>query len=161
MAVPAVVAVARGTATVVPIPDQFSLALTRTMMQQVAALLGVTEYVVMDGDDIRWFQIGPGNSWSNVLWIDRFYTRSGTVINDAAMRSAFQTVIANNGAAWPYYRNIVIHSAVRFGSFLDNGGFEVGEYLLGPNCEMVEVSGFSALSQLSTKFLYHILPTFQ
>ena len=35
--------------------EAVSISLTRTMMQQVAAMLGVTEYVVMDGDDIRWF----------------------------------------------------------------------------------------------------------
>jgi hypothetical protein len=130
-------------------------------------MLGVTEYVVMDGDDIRWFVPVTYNpptypeSFSNVLWIDRFYTRGGTLIDDAAMRSAFQTVIANNAASWSNYRNIVIHPSVRFGSFLDNGGFEVGDYLLGPNGDMVEVGSLAALSSVSTRFLYYIKPEFR
>lgn len=142
--------------------SEITISLTRVMMQQVAALLGVTEYCVMDGDDIRWFQPHPTTgAWHNVLWINRFYTRGGTMIDETAMRNAFQTVIANNGGNWPNYRNIVIHPAVRFGSFLDNGGFEVGDYLLGENAEFTEVSSLSALSSVSTKFLYHIATTFQ
>lgn len=147
--------------------EAVSISLTRAMMQQVAAMLGVTEYVVMDGDDIRWFvpvTYSPPTypeSFSNVLWIDRFYTRGGTLIDDAAMRSAFQTVIANNAASWSNYRNIVIHPSVRFGSFLDNGGFEVGDYLLGPNGDMVEVGSLAALSSVSTRFLYYIKPEFR
>lgn len=144
-----------------------SISLTRAMMQQVAAMLGVTEYVVMDGDDLRWFVPVAYNppttpeSFSNVLWIDRFTTRGGALIDDAAMRSAFQTVIANNAASWSNYRNIVIHPSVRFGSFLDNGGFEVGDYLLGPNGDMVEVGSLADLGSVSTRFLYHIRPEFQ
>lgn len=138
-----------------------SISLTRSMLQQVAAALGVTEYVMMDGDDIRWFELGPGGSWHNVLWIDRFYTRGGAVIDAAAMRAAFQTVIANNAASWPNYRNLIVHPSVRLGSFLDNGGFEVGDYLLGQNGEMVEVSSLADLGSVSTKFLYHIATTFQ
>lgn len=141
--------------------NQISIWLSRAMLQQVAALLGVTEYVVMDGDDIRWFQLSPSGAWHNVLWIDRFYTRSGTVIDDAAMRAAFQTVINNNAASWTNYRNLVVHPSVRFGSFLDNGGFEVGDYLLGLNGDMVEVSSLADLNSVSTKFLYHITPSFQ
>ncbi|WP_301101984.1 hypothetical protein [Propionivibrio sp.] len=147
--------------------EAVSISLTRAMMQQVAAMLGVVEYVVMDGDDIRWFvpvTYSPPTypeSFSNVLWIDRFYTRGGALIDDAAMRSAFQTVIANNAASWSNYRNIVIHPSVRFGSFLDNGGFEVGDYLLGPNGDMVEVGSLADLGSVSTRFLYHVRPEFQ
>lgn len=141
--------------------DAVSISLTRAMLQQVAAMLGVTEYVVMDGDDIRWFQPSPTNAWFNVLWIDRFYTRGGTLIDDAAMRAAFQTVITNNAASWTNYRNLVVHPSVRFGSFLDNGGFEVGDYLLGPNGDMVEVGSLADLGSVSTRFLYHIRPEFQ
>lgn len=147
--------------------EAVSISLTRAMMQQVAAMLGVTEYVVMDGDDIRWFvpvAYSPPTypeSFSNVLWIDRFYTRGGTLIDDAAMRNAFQTVITNNAGAWPNYRNLAVHPSVRFGSFLDNGGFEVGDYLLGPNGDMVEVGSLAALSSVSTRFLYYIKPEFR
>lgn len=147
--------------------EAVSISLTRAMMQQVAAQLGVTEYVVMDGDDIRWFVPVAYNpptypeSFSNVLWIDRFYTRGGALIDDAAMRNAFQTVITNNAGAWPNYRNLVVHPSVRFGSFLDNGGFEVGDYLLGPNGDMVEVGSLADLGSVSTRFLYHIRPEFQ
>ena len=142
--------------------SEITISLTRVMMQQVAALLGVTEYCVMDGDDIRWFQPHPTTgAWHNVLWIDRFYTRGGTMLDQTAMRNAFQTVIANNAGNWSNYRNIVIHPSVRFGSFLDNGGFEVGDYLLGENAEFTEVSSLSSLSSVSTKFLYHIATTFQ
>lgn len=147
--------------------EAVSISLTRTMMQQVAAMLGVTEYVVMDGDDMRWFVPVTYNpptypeSFANVLWIDRFYTRDGALIDDAAMRAAFQTVIANNAGSWPNYRALVIHPAVRFGSFLDNGGAEVGEYLLNDDGDMHEVSGFADLTGLSTRFLYHIKPDFQ
>lgn len=144
-----------------------AIILTRAMMRQVAALLGITDYVVMDGDDIRWFVPVNYNppaypeSFSNVLWIDRFYTRGGALIDDAAMRAAFQTVIDNNAASWPNYRNIVIHPAVRFGSFLDDGGFEVGDYLLGPNGDMVEVDSLDDLASVSTRFLYAIKPEFK
>lgn len=141
--------------------DAVSISLTRPMLQQVAAALGVTEYVVMDGDDIRWFQPSPTNAWFNVLWIDRFYTRGGTVIDGAAMRNAFQTVIANNTANWSNYRNLVVHPSVRFGSFLDNGGFEVGDYLLGPNGDMVEVGSLADLASVGTRFLYYIKPEFR
>ena len=142
--------------------SEITISLTRVMMQQVAALLGVTEYCVMDGDDIRWFVPHPTTgAWHNVLWIDRFYTRGGTMLDQSAMRNAFQTVIANNAGNWSNYRNIVIHPSVRFGSFLDNGGFEVGDYLLGENAEFTEVSSLSSLSSVSTKFLYHIATTFQ
>ena len=141
--------------------SEISISLTRAMLQQAAALLGVTEYVVMDGDDIRWFQPGANGAWHNVLWIDRFYTRGGTLIDDAAMRNAFQTVIANNAASWSNYRNLVVHPSVRFGSFLDNGGFEVGDYLLGPDGDMVEVGSLADLASVSTRFLYHIRPEFQ
>lgn len=147
--------------------EAVSISLTRAMMQQVAAMLGVTEYVVMDGDDIRWFVPVTYNpptypeSFSNVLWIDRFHTRGGALIDDAAMRNAFQTVIANNAASWSNYRNIVIHPSVRFGSFLDNGGFEVGDYLLGPNGDMVEVDSLADLGSVSTRFLYTIKPEFR
>lgn len=147
--------------------EAVSISLTRAMMQQVAAMLGVTEYVVMDGDDLRWFVPVAYNpptypeSFANVLWIDRFYTRGGALIDDAAMRSAFQAVIDSNAASWPNYRNIVIHPAVRFGSFLDNGGFEVGDYLLGPNGDMVEVGGLADLGSVSTRFLYYIKPEFR
>lgn len=147
--------------------DAASISLSRAMMQQVAAMLGVTEYVVMDGDDIRWFVPVAYNpptypeSFSNVLWIDRFYTRGGAVIDDAAMRAAFQTVIANNAASWPDYRNLIVHPSVRFGSFLDNGGFEVGDYLLGPTGDMVEVASLADLGSVSTRFLYHIKPEFK
>jgi hypothetical protein len=137
------------------------ISLSRVMMQQVAALLGVTEYVVMDGDDIRWFQVSSTGAWHNVLWIDRFYSRSGTVIDDAAMRSAFQTVITNNAAIWTNYRNMTVHPSVRFGSFLDNGGFEVGDYLLSENGDMIEVASLADLNSVSTKFLYHITTSFQ
>lgn len=141
--------------------SQIQLTLTRAMMQQVAAFLGVTEYVVMDGDDIRWFQVSPTGAWHNILWIDRFYSRSGAVIDEAAMRNAFETVIANNAATWPSYRNLTVHPSVRFGSFLDNGGFEVGDYMLSENGEMIEVTSLADLNSVSTKFLYHIAPTFQ
>jgi len=141
--------------------DAVSISLTRAMLQQVAAALGVTEYVVMDGDDIRWFQLGANGAWHNVLWIDRFYTRGGTLLDDAAIRSAFQTVIANNAANWTNYRNLAVHPSVRFGSFLDNGGFEVGDYLLGPDGDMVEVGSLTDLASVSTRFLYHIRPEFQ
>jgi hypothetical protein len=141
--------------------SEISLTFTRAMLQQVAATLGVTEYVVMDGDDIRWFELGPGGAWHNVLWIDRFYTRGGAVVDAAAMRAAFQTVIANNAGSWSNYRNLTVHASVRFGSFLDNGGFEVGDYLLGQNGDMVEVSSLADLGSVSTKFLYHIATTFQ
>jgi len=140
--------------------EAVSISLTRTMMQQVAAMLDVTEYVVMDGDDIRWFA-PVTESFLRVSWIDRFYTRGGALIDDAAMRSAFQAVIDNNAASWPNYRNIVIHPSVRFGSFLDNGSFEVGDYLLGPNGDMVEVGSLAALSSVSTRFLYYIKPQFR
>jgi hypothetical protein len=141
--------------------DEISVSLTREMLQQVSAALGVAEHVVMDGDDIRWFQIGPGGSWHNLLWIDRFYTRNGTLINDTAMRAAFQSAISASTGDWPDYRNLVVHPAVRFGSFLDNGGFEMGDYLLGTNGAMTEVSSLSDLALVSSKFLYHISLAFQ
>lgn len=149
--------------------EAVSISLTRAMVQQVAAMLGVTEYVVMDGDDIRWFVPVTYNPptypepFDNVLWIDRFYTLGGALIDDAAMRSAFQEVIYNNNAAgyWPDYRNIVIHPSVRFGSFLDNGGSEVGDYLLGPNGDMVEVGSLADLGSVSTRFLYYIKPEYR
>lgn len=145
------------------VPVETSILLTRAMMQQVAAQLGVTEYVVIDGDDMRWFVPGPTypETFSNVLWIDRFYTLSGALIDDAAMRSAFQTVIDNNAASWPYYRNIVVHPAVRFGSFLGYGSLEVGDCLLGPTGDMVEVGSLADLGSVSTRFLYRIRPEFQ
>jgi len=138
-----------------------SISLTRAMLQEVAAALGITEYTVMDGEDLRWFQPSPAGDWSNVLWIDRFYTRSGGVIDGTAMRHAFNTVITNHASDWPNFRNLSVHASVRFGSFLDNGGFEVGEYLLGPEGDMVEVTGLSALSSVDTKFLHHIKSEFQ
>lgn len=141
--------------------SEVAISLTRDMLQKIPAALGVTEYVVMDGDDIRWFQLGPGGSWHNVLWIDRFYTRSGTLINEVAMRAAFQSVIAASAGEWPDYRNLVVHPAVRFGSFLDNGSFEMGDYLLGENGVMTEVSSLAELALVSSKFLYHIAPAFQ
>lgn len=141
--------------------EELSVSLSRAMLQQVAAALGVAEAVLMDGDDIRWFQLGPGGSWNNVLWIDRFYAPSGALVDEPAMRGAFQNVLDNNTAAWPDYRNLVVHAAVRFGSFLDNGGFEVGEYLLGPDGVMTEVGSLADLGAISTRFRYHIKPTFR
>ncbi|MEO1752011.1 hypothetical protein [Thiofaba sp. EF100] len=147
--------------------EAVSITLTRAMLQQVAALLGITEYVVMDGDDLRWCVPNPpssqNNSWSwyDVLWIDRFYKRDGTLIDDAAMRAAFQAVIDSNAASWPNYRNIVIHPDVRFGTFLGTGTHEVGDCLLGLNGDMVEVSSLAALSSVSTRFLYYIRPEFR
>lgn len=141
--------------------DQLSVSLSRALLQQVAAALGVSDYVVMDGDDIRWFQIGAGGEWHNLLWIDRFYTRGGALVDAGAMRNAFQAVIDGNASSWPDYRNLVVHPSVRFGSFLDNGGFEVGDYLLGPNGDMVEVASLADLNGLSTRFLYRIRPEFQ
>ncbi|WP_127476544.1 hypothetical protein [Sulfurivermis fontis] len=143
------------------------ISLTRPMLQQVAAMLDVVEYVVMDGDDIRWFVPVAYNppeypeTFTNVLWIDRFYTQNGALVDEAAMRSAFQAVIDANADSWPDYRNIVIHPAVRFGSFLDNGGFEVGEYLLGPTGSLIEVGGLDDLATVSTRFLYYINPEFR
>ncbi len=128
------------------------------MLQQVAAFLGVTEYVLMDGDDIRWCQPSETGAWYNVLWIDRFYTRSRTLIDAPAMRTAFQNMIDNNATHWPNYRNLSVHPAVRFGSFLDDGGFEVGDYLLGQNGDMIEVSSLADLASISTRFLYRINP---
>jgi hypothetical protein len=147
----------------VPI-NEVSLSLTRSMLQQVAAALGITEYVVMDGDDIRWFQPMTNdfiNYWEYDQWIDRFYTRGGSPIDSTAMRAAFQAVIDSNAASWPYYRNLVVHPSVRFGSFLNNGSLEVGHYLLGPNGDMVEVSSLDDLKSVSTKFLYYIDPSSQ
>lgn len=156
-----------GTTNVWTAVSAITVYLTRAMMQQVASALDVTEYVVMDGADIRWFEpvtYSPPNypeSFSNVLWVDRFYTQAGASIDATAMRNAFQTVIANNAANWSNYRNLVVHAQVRFGSFLDNGGFEVGDYLLGSTGDMVEVISLDDLSSVSTKFLYHIAPAFQ
>lgn len=141
--------------------DEVSISLSRDMVQQVAARLGVAEHVVMDGDDIRWFAPGASGSWHNVLWIDRFYTRSGALVGDAAMRAAFQSVIDEHADTWIGYRNLVVHSSVRFGSFLDNGGFEVGEYILGPQGDMVEASSLDDLYAVSTRFMYSIQPGFQ
>ena len=48
--------------------SEVTISLTRVMMQQVAALLGVTEYCVIDGADIRWFVPNPTTgAWHNVL----------------------------------------------------------------------------------------------
>ncbi len=141
--------------------DEVPISLTREMVQEVAAHLGVTESVVMDGDDVRWFVPGSDGSWHNVLWIDRFYTRSGTLIGDAAMRAAFQAVLDAHTDTWTGYRNLVVHPSVRFGSFLDNGGFEVGDYFVGPQGDLVEVSSLDDLDAVSTRFLYQIQPDFQ
>lgn len=144
--------------------DLITLALSRSQLQQVATALGITETVVMDGDDIRWFQIGPNGAWHNVLWIDRFYTQAGALVDEAAMRNAFQTLIDSQAGVWPSYRNLSVHPAVRFGSFLDNGGFEVGDYRPGPVGDFVEVTGglgLAALSSLSTRFAYRIRPEFR
>lgn len=141
--------------------EELKLSLSRALLQQVAAALGVAEAVLMDGDDLRWFQPGPGGSWHNVLWIDRFHTPGGGLVDETLMRGAFQTVIDGNAGAWPDYRNLVVHAAVRFGSFLDNGGFEVGEYLLGPDGHMTEVGSLADLNAVGTRFLYHIRPEFQ
>lgn len=145
-----------------------SLSLSRAMLQQVAALLGVAEAVQMDGDDLRWFQISASGAWHNLLWIDRFYRPDGQVIDDAAMRAAFEAVIQAHATAdppaWPNLRAIVVHPEVRFGSFLDNGGFEVGDYRPGPEGNFVEVTGglgLAALSSLSTRFAYRIRPEFR
>jgi hypothetical protein len=143
-----------------PLPE-VSISLTRAMLQQVAAQLGVTEQVVMDGDDIRWFQPGADGAFHNVLWVDRFYRQDGSLIDDAVMREAFRSVIAANAGTWPNYRNLVVHAGVRLGSFLDNGGHEVGEYLLGTSGEMLEVSSLNDLSAVSTRFLYRIRPDYR
>jgi hypothetical protein len=116
---------------------------------------------VMDGDDIRWFQPGADGAFHNVLWIDRFYRQDGSLIDDAVMREAFRSVIAANAGTWPNYRNLVVHAGVRLGSFLDNGGHEVGEYLLGTSGEMLEVSSLNDLSAVSTRFLYRIRPDYR
>jgi hypothetical protein len=146
--------------TWVPFSER-QLPLPRAMVQQVAAALGVSEYVVMDGDDLRWFELGPGGSWHNLLWIDRFYGAFGNLVDGQGMRTAFQTVINANGGEWSDYRNLVIHPNVRFGTFLDNGASEVGDYLLGPEGTMVEVGSFTDLGTVSSQFKYLIKPQYQ
>jgi|GEM_PF-3207878 len=144
-------------------PATVTIKLTRAMLQQVAAMLGVTDYAVMDGDSIRWFVPNANQpTFSDVVWIDTFYTQSGALIDDAAMRSAFQTVIDNNAASsWPQYQNIVIHPSVRFGSFLGVAVREAGRCMLGMNGNMVEVGGFADLGSVGTRCLYLIKPEFK
>ncbi len=146
--------------TWVPFSER-QLPLPRAMVQQVAAALGVSEYVVMDGDDLRWFELGPGGAWHNLLWIDRFYGAFGNLVDGQGMRTAFQTVINANAGEWPDYRNLVIHTNVRFGTFLDNGASEAGDYLLGPEGNLVEVGSFADLAFVSSQFKYIIKPQYQ
>lgn len=146
--------------TWVPFTER-QLPLPRAMVQQVAAALGVSETVVMDGDDLRWFELGPGGTWHNLLWIDRFYGAFGNLVDGQGMRTAFQTVMNANGAEWPDYRNLVIHPNVRFGTFLDNGAPEAGDYLLGPEGAMIEVGSFADLATISSQFKYVIKPQYQ
>ena len=146
--------------TWVPFTER-QLPLPRAMVQQVAAAIGVSEHVVMDGDDLRWFELGPGGTWHNLLWIDRFYGAFGNLVDGQGMRTAFQTVINANSGEWPDYRNLVIHPNVRFGTFLDNGAPEAGDYLLGQDGSMVEVGSFTDLATVSSQFKYVIKPQYQ
>jgi hypothetical protein len=77
------------------------------------------------------------------------------------MRTAFQTVINANPGEWPNYRNLVIHPNVRFGTFLDNGAPEAGDYLLGSEGTMIEVGSFADLAYVSSQFKYLIKPQYQ
>jgi hypothetical protein len=155
-----------GTAFVwTPVTDEL-IYLTREMMQEVAAVLGITEYVVIDGDDMRWMFPDTSQPFdeglvSYGLWVGRFYTRGGSVIDDGAMRAVFQAVIDENAASWINYRNIVVHPSVWFGAFVGSILYDYGECMVGPDGSMVEVSGFGDLGSVSTRFLYKIRPEFQ
>lgn len=143
-----------------------TISLTRAMMLQVAAMLGIAEYAVMDGDDLRWFVPVTYNpptylrKFDDILWIDRFYTPNGALVDEAAMRAAFQAVIDANADQWPSYTNIGVHPSVRFGLFLGTSA-EPGECQIGPNGNLVEVGSLDDLGSVSTRFLYCIKPDYR
>ena len=138
--------------------DDIALLIQHEHLAWVAAHLGVTDAVIMDGNDISWFQIGPNNTWHNLLWINRFYTLAGVAVDEAAMRAAFNAMLAHFNDAWPtYYRTLSVHEAVRFGSFLDNGAAEMGDYAVNETGHFLEANNLD-VNAVSTRFLYRIKP---
>lgn len=140
--------------------EQITLALTRALLQSIAAELGIRDAIIIDGRDLNWIYPGPDNELSNELWLSRFYTVGGALIDEAVMRQAFQATIDGHAGHWPDYRNLSVHEAVRFGLFMDGGALEPGQYFLGHEGYFTELTDES-LDAVSTRFLYRIKPEFR
>lgn len=121
------------------------------IVPQVTDALGLTDSVVVDSNDCMWEE----DSKTTVL-VTRFYRPDGVMIDEEAMRNAFQSAITTNEEqiSSSYYegkiRNIIIKPSVRFGFFMFVGG-AIPENI---NDSLTEVGGFSALSSLGTRFIY-------
>ncbi|HMY40082.1 MAG TPA: hypothetical protein PK011_12225, partial [Marinagarivorans sp.] len=89
-------------------------------------------------------------------WINRFYTLAGVAVDEAAMRAAFNAMLAHFSDDWPnYYRTLRVHQAVRFGTFLDNGAAEMGTYAINETGNLEEANTLD-VNAVSTRFLYRI-----
>ncbi|MFO1369826.1 MAG: hypothetical protein U1F46_12585 [Marinagarivorans sp.] len=147
---------AEGLETLWVAADDIALLIQHEHLTWVAAHLGIAEAVIMDGNDISWFDIGPNNTWHNLLWINRFYTLAGVAVDEAAMRAAFNAMLAHFSDDWPnYYRTLSVHQAVRFGTFLDNGAAEMGTYAINETGNLAEANTLD-VNAVSTRFLYRI-----
>jgi hypothetical protein len=94
-----------------PVAEE-DIPLTEAIIQQFNTALGITTELVLDYKNARWFtddMLTP--------WFDKVYTTAEVVIDDAAARSAMNSVLTSNAAEWPDYRNITAHSEVKFGVF--------------------------------------------
>lgn len=152
--------------------EQIALTLSRAMLQAIAARLDLVTTVAMEGADLHWFSYrASGDAWCHALWVDRFYTDAGVLVDDAAMRAAFQAVMISQVPA-DRYRNVSVHPAVRFGAFCANGSFPVnagiggggyaaGRYLPGQDGTLVDLPGLEALSTLGSRCLFRIADAFQ
>ena len=152
--------------------DEIVLSLSRAMLQEIAARLDLVTAVAIDGADLHWFAYrASGDAWCHALWADRFYTAEGTLVDDTAMRAAFQAVMISQVPA-DRYRNLSVHPAVRFGAFCANGSFPVnagiggggyaaGRYLPGQDGVLVDLPGLEAMYLLGSRCLFGIADAFQ
>lgn len=140
--------------------EQIEVSLSRALRQGIAVTLGIADAVIIDGRDLNWIYPGPDNELGNELWLARFYTLDNELIDDAAMRAAFQSTLDNNATLWPQLRNLQVHSAVRFGLFMDGGSVEPGQYYLSERGHFEDRSDLE-VSAISTRFLYRIKPEFR
>ena len=152
--------------------DEIVLSLSRAMLQEIAARLDLVTAVAIDGADLHWFAYrASGDAWCHALWADRFYTAEGTLVDDTAMRAAFQAVMISQVPA-DRYRNLSVHPAVRFGAFCANGSFPVnagiggggyaaGRYIPGQDGVLVDLPGLEAMYLLGSRCLFGIADAFQ
>ncbi|HMY41074.1 MAG TPA: hypothetical protein PK011_17245, partial [Marinagarivorans sp.] len=72
--------------------------------------------------------------------------------------AAFNAMLAHFNDDWPtYYRTLSVHEAVRFGTFLDNGAAEMGDYAVNETGHFLEANNLD-VNAVSTRFLYRIKP---